>query len=156
MPSQPDVVGTVHLPPVTESFPPASNSRSIPLHNPQATNVQAAFSPGLSGVLAQGLNQLQPTPPNSQNQPALLRRQLGSRTQNSSLQMNGQFIYWCIDVSDTHAQLVELDARRLTDHNFVTKLLGEYATVTGWWYRFWTMSSCCGARFKKFRYLYDN
>ncbi len=135
------------------SFTQAGNFQSLPLYNPRSVNPRLKSSSARYRLSIQGYNQAQPGPPNKYVQPGSSVSQSGSGTPNPGFQVYGRFIYWCIDESDTHTHLVELDALNLTDHSLATTLLHEYVTIMGWWHRFWAMSSCRGACFKKVRQL---
>ena len=126
------------------------SAHSLPRHSQSSINL------GPSGGSLPGSSRAQSAPPVGQIQSALPSTHSGFGTQFSSIPPSGEFIYWCIDIEETLAELIELDVRRLTDREFGRKLLSEYAAVKGWWYQFWTMTGCQGVFFKKVSGIPDN
>ena len=99
-------------------------------HVSAADNAQTAPLGHQLGLAQQDQNQQDPT------------------TQHSNFRGCERFIYLCIG-SNACARLFELNVRDYDDHSFVVKVQQNYAEAIGWWYSFWTMSSCGGIAVKK-------
>ncbi|KAI1627507.1 hypothetical protein EDD37DRAFT_606315 [Exophiala viscosa] len=74
-----------------------------------------------------------------------------SRTARPSPQASGEFIAFCIGHREDNAELVQLNALDHNDHTLVVTMLAEYTKIMGWFYLFWTMSTCESVLFRDVR-----
>ena len=120
-----------------------------PVSNPPAASQQSSTRPGSTSQPDQCFDQANQIPMTDRN-PLTPDTSSGSRGQDRSALVEKQLIYWCVGTGGSRPpHAMKLDVCNLTDQNLATTLSHGYWYVSGWWYRFWTMSTCKSVSFNK-------